>query len=132
MKVLWKDLAVKLEDKPGALSAAMAAIAKAGINIEGISGPGEGGVFHFLTQDSKRARGALENEGFEVRGEKEVAILELEDRPSYIVEVFRRIAEQGLNVDLVYETPNGRVVIGGQDIRRISETISGYATIAGT
>ena len=80
---MTKDLTVILEDRPGTLADIGEALGKAGINIDGLCGfPCEGkGVLHILVEDTAAARRALEEIGLEVRGERQVLILELEDRP---------------------------------------------------
>ncbi len=101
---MTKDLTVILEDRPGTLADVGEALGKAGINIEGGCGfPCEGeGVFHILVEDAAAARRALEEIGLEVRGERQVLVLEIEDRPGALGEVSRRIANAGVNIDLVY------------------------------
>jgi hypothetical protein len=115
-----KDLTVILEDRPGTMAAASEALGKAGVNIEGMCGfPCEGkGVGHILVEDAVAARRALEEIGVEVRGEREVLILEIENRPGALGEVSRRIADAGANLNLVYLTSNGRVVLGADDLEK--------------
>jgi hypothetical protein len=107
------DLTVMLEDRPGTLADMGEALGKAGINIAGCCGiPCEGqGVLHILVQDASAARRVLEQAGFEVRGERQVLVLQGEDRPGWLGEVTRRIAKAGVNVELVYTAMNNQVVI---------------------
>ena len=113
-----KDLTVILQDRPGTLADMGEALGKAGINIEGGCGfPCEGqGVIHILVEDAAAARRALEEIGLEVRGERQVLVLEIEDRPGAFGEVSRRIANAGVNVDLVYLAANNRLVLGADDL----------------
>jgi hypothetical protein len=115
---MMKDLTVILEDRPGTLADMGEALGKAGINIDGLCGvPYEGkGIIHILVEDAAAARRALEEIGLEVRGERQVLILELEDRPGMFGDVTRRIANAGVNIDLVYAATNTRVVIGADDL----------------
>jgi hypothetical protein len=115
---MTKDLTVILEDRPGTLADVGEALGKAGINIEGGCGfPCEGeGVFHILVEDAAAARRALEETGLEVRGERQVLVLEVEDQPGAFGEVSRRIANAGVNIDLVYLATNSRLVIGADDL----------------
>ncbi len=65
MHNIAKDLVISLqEDRPGTLARATAAIAKAGINIEGYAEVE--GVLHVLAKDAAAARQALEAAGFQV------------------------------------------------------------------
>jgi len=113
-----KDLTVVLENRPGTLADVCEALGKADINIDGTCGfPCEGkGILHILVEDAAAARRALEEIGFEVRDEREVLVLEVEDRPGAGGKVIRRIANAGVNVDLVYRITKTRVVIGADDL----------------
>ena len=115
---MTKDLTVILEDRPGTLADVGEALGKAGINIEGGCGfPCEGeGVLHILVEDAPAARRALEEVGIEVRDERQILALEIEDRPGALGEVSRRIANAGVNIDLVYLATNNRLVIGADDL----------------
>ncbi len=113
-----KDLTVILEDRPGTLADIGEALGKAGINIDGCCGfPSEGkGVIHILVEDVGAARRELQQAGLEVRGEREVLVLEVENRPGVFGEVTRRIARAGVNIDLIYVAANTRLVIGADDL----------------
>lgn len=115
-----KDLTVILEDRPGTLADIGEALGKAGINIDGCCGfPSEGkGVIHILVEDVGAARRELQQAGLEVRGEREVLVLDVENRPGVFGEVTRRIARAGVNIDLIYVAANTRLVIGADDLDR--------------
>ena len=113
-----KDLTVILDDRPGTLATLTEALGKAGINIDGLCGfPSEGkGVIHILVQDAAAARRAVEAAGFTVRGEREVLVLDAQDRPGEVGQITRRIASAGVNIDLIYVATKTRVVIGASDL----------------
>lgn len=115
-----KDLTVVLEDHPGTLADMGEALGKAGININGCCGiPCEGkGVIHILVEDAADARSVLEGSGLEVTGEREVLILNIEDRPGTFGEIVRKIADAGVNIDLVYVASNNRLVLGTDDLEK--------------
>ena len=115
---MTKDLTVILEDHPGTLADMGEVLGKAGINIDGLCGfPCQGkGTIHILVEDAAAARRALEERGLEVRDEREVLILEVEDRPGAFGDVTRRIANAGVNIDLAYPATNNRLVIGADDL----------------
>jgi hypothetical protein len=119
------DLAVILEDRPGTLADMGEALGKAGINIEGLCGfPSEGkGVIHILVEDGSTARRALEEAGLEVRSERQVLILDIEDRPGEFGRICRRIADAGVNIDLVYLASNTRLVVGAGDLDKARAVI---------
>jgi hypothetical protein len=123
MQKLARDLTVTLgADKPGALAKATDAIAKAGINLEGYAEMS--GTLHALTEDAPRTRRALEEAGFKVTDEREVAVMDVQDRPGIAAGIFRRIADDGVNVDFSYVAANNRVVIGAKDVKKLTDLFS--------
>jgi hypothetical protein len=114
-----KDLTVILEDRPGRLADLGEATGNAGINIEGVCGTtqeGQGAI-HILVEDEAATRTALGEAGIEVGGERDVLVVDVEDRPGSMGEVARRIAEAGVNIELVYTTFDAvRLVLGVDDI----------------
>ncbi len=120
-----KDLTVILEDRPGTAADMGEALGKAGVNIEGGCGfPIEGrGVIHILVEDAVAARRALQQAGLEVRDERQVLVLEIEDRPGVMGNISRRIAKAGVNIDLMYLATNNRMVIGVDDIDKARAAI---------
>jgi hypothetical protein len=119
-KIMEKDLTILLEDRPGTMADVGEALGKAGVNIKGLCGfPCEGmGMAHILVQDAVAAREALEAIGIEVRHERQVLVLDIEDRPGALGEVGRRIANAGVNADLVYLATATRLVLGVDDIEK--------------
>ena len=115
-----KDLTVILENRPGTLADLGEALGKAGINIEGMCGfPCEGqGVMHLLVEDTAGVRSTLEGIGITVAGERDVLILEVEDRPGAFGDMARKIADAGVNVDLGYLATGTRLVIGADDLEK--------------
>ncbi|MDE3113560.1 MAG: amino acid-binding protein [Chloroflexota bacterium] len=119
------DLSVTLEDRPGKLAKVMDAIAAAKANIDGLCGSADSGnVFHFLfIKDADKARRAIESAGVKVKGEREVVVVDVEDRPGSGAERFRKLAQQELNIDLAYLATSNRLVIGGESPQRIWEVL---------
>jgi hypothetical protein len=114
-----KDLTVTLENRPGRLADLGDATGRAGVNIEGVCGtPGGGqGVIHILVEDAAATRAALSEAGIEVSDERDVLVVDVEDRPGTMGEVARRIGEAGVNVELVYTTFGAvRLVLGVDDL----------------
>lgn len=127
-----KDLTVTLDNKPGKLWKAMDAIAKAGVNLDGLTGSAEcGNTFHFLfTADAPSAKHALENAGLKVKTERDVLLVDIEDRPGAAAKIFKGLADGELNVDLAYLATETRIVIGGADIKQIRDSIQSPSTAA--
>jgi len=120
-----KDLTVVLVNRPGTLADAGEALGNAGINIDGVCGfpSGSEGILHVLVEDAAGAREALSAAGLEVRDERDVVIASVEDRPGTGGALLRRIADAGANVDLVYLTMDGRLVISGGDVAAIQRAV---------
>ncbi len=114
------DLTVILEDRPGTLAQMGEALGRAGVNIDGMCGfPCEGsGVLHILVEDAAAARSALQGAGLEVSAEREVLLLEAEDRPGSLGEVARKFADAGVNLDLIYKATQTRLVLGADDMEK--------------
>lgn len=112
------DLTVILQNKPGTIADLGEALGAAGINIDGGCGfPCEGvGVMHILVEDGAAARSALEAQGFEIRDERNVLVIQGEDRPGELGEIARKIANAGINIDLLYPAFNNRLVLGVDDL----------------
>ena len=115
-----KDLTVILEDRPSTLADMGETLGAAGINIDGVCGlPCEGkGVIHILVEDAAGARGALEAGGFEVSAEREVLLLEVENRPGSLGETARKIAGAGVNIEAIYIASNNRLVVSVDNLEQ--------------
>jgi hypothetical protein len=113
------DITVLMENRPGALADVAEALGKAGINIDGMCGfvsAGQG-VIHLLVHDPRAARRALSGL-CDIRDEREVLVVELEDRPGALGAVARRMAEAGINVELGYLGAATRLVLAVSDIEK--------------
>lgn len=121
------DITVSLPNRPGTLAAAGEALGGDGINIDGscmVLCEGVG-VFHVLVEgDATAARGALESAGLEVRGEREVVIAEIEDRPGELGRLARRVADAGVNIELEYLATRSRVVLGAEDVEALRSALA--------
>jgi hypothetical protein len=116
-----KDLTISLEDRPGILAELGEALGGAGINIEGFCGyRSDGtGIVHLLVDDATAARRALEGAGFAVQAERDVIVLDVEDRPGALGVVARRIAGADVSLDIAYLGTNTRIVIGAEDLEKL-------------
>ena len=108
-----RDLTVTLEDRPGALADMGDALGRAGVNIDGICGATGSGSseIHILVEDADAARAALTEAGITVAGDVEVVKLGFEDRPGELGSIGRRIADSGTNIELIYISCDGRLVL---------------------
>jgi hypothetical protein len=112
------DLTIDIENTPGALAAAAAAISDAGVNIAAATcmGGGERAELHVLVPHGGAARHALAISHLAVTREREVVVVDVEDRPGVLADLTRKIARAGVDLDLVYVATRDRVVFGATDL----------------
>jgi hypothetical protein len=112
------DLVIELENTPGALAQVAASISDAGVNIAAATciGSGEQAELHILVPHAEAAKHALAISHVGVTREREVVVVQVEDRPGVLADLTRKIARAGVNLDLVYIATQNRVVFGAADI----------------
>lgn len=109
-----KDLAIALDDRPGALAEMGDALGRAGVSVEGggawvVDGRG---VAHFLVRDGAAARAALEAAGIRVLAEREVLVQRLrQDQPGQLGALTRRMADAGVNIEVLYSDHDHQLVL---------------------
>jgi hypothetical protein len=115
------DLVIDIENTPGALADVAAAISDAGVNIAAATcvGPGERAEVHILVPHVEAARHLLAISHIAVTREREVVVVEVEDRPGVLADLTRKIAKAGVNIDLVYVATRNRVVLGSPDLAQL-------------
>ena len=120
-----KTLLVNLVDLPGTLANMAEALGKAGVNIEGIcqvSWEGKG-IAHILIEDIAATRRVLEEIGIEVEAEQDVLVVECKNQPGEIGRITRKIANIGVNINLVYVASRNRLVLGVDDMDKAREAL---------
>src|SRR3954452_7932989 len=112
------DLVIDIENTPGALAQVAAAISDAGVNVAAATciGPGERAELHILVPHAEAAKHLLRISHLAVTREREVVVVDVEDRPGVLADLARRIAGAGVDLDLVYVATRNRVVFGAADI----------------
>jgi hypothetical protein len=112
------DLTVWLADQPGAMAGACEALGAANINIDGCCAypAGTAGQLHVLVDEAAAARAALTEAGYNVVSDREVIVHELADVPGSAGACLRKIADAGVNLELVYVATATRLVIGVDDL----------------
>ncbi|MFX0125120.1 MAG: ACT domain-containing protein [Candidatus Hodarchaeota archaeon] len=115
-----KDLTIRGEDRPGTLADTGEVLGKVNINIEGIAGCRCEGKreLHILIKDTSVARRVLEEIHIEVIEEREVLVVDVKDQPGELGRITRKIANAGVNINLVYLATNNRLVIGADDLEK--------------
>ena len=119
------DLAIDIENRPGALAEVAAAISDAGVNIAAATciGNGRQAELHILVPHAEAARHALAISHVAVTREREVVVVEVEDRPGVLADLTRKIAKAGVDLDLVYIATRNRVVFGATDLQGLKAAL---------
>jgi hypothetical protein len=119
------DLVIDIENTPGALARVAAAISDAGVNIAAATcvGPGERAELHILVPHAEAAKHALAISQVGVTREREVVVVDVEDRPGVLADLTRKIARAGVNLDLVYVATRNRVVFGAADLAALQAAL---------
>src|SRR4051812_9765165 len=112
------DLAIDIDNTPGALADVAAAISDAGVNISAATcvGAGDRAELHILVPHAEAAKHSLAISHLAISREREVVVVDVEDRPGVLADLTRRIAKAGVDLDLVYIATRNRVVFGAQDL----------------
>ena len=112
------DLVIDIENSPGALAEVAAAISDAGVNIAAATCIGEGAraEHHILVQHAEAAKHQLGISHVGVSREREVVVVQVDDRPGVLADLTRKIAGAGVNLDLVYVATQNRIVFGADDL----------------
>jgi hypothetical protein len=115
------DLVIEVNNEPGALARVATAIGDAGVNIAAATctSPGERAAMHILVKHAEAAKHALATAGVTVTGEREVVVIEAQDRPGELADLARRVAEAGVDLDLVYVATGTRVVFGSPNLEAL-------------
>jgi hypothetical protein len=115
------DVAILLEDRPGALADMGDALGRAGVSIEGggAFSVGGNGIAHFLFEDGYAARRALESAGIKVSNVTEVLIQKLnQGEPGQLGKLTRRMADAGVNIRTLYSDHDHRLILTVDDVAK--------------
>ncbi|HET7674539.1 MAG TPA: amino acid-binding ACT domain-containing protein [Gammaproteobacteria bacterium] len=116
-----KDLSIALEHRPGALADMGDALGRSGVSIEGggawvVDGHG---AAHFLFADGDAARIALEAAGIQVLAVRDVVVQRLNQAvPGQLGRLTRRMADAGVNIEVLYSDHDHRLVLVVDDLDR--------------
>lgn len=116
-----KDLAIALDNRPGALAEMGEALAKAGVSVEGGGAWLSDGkaIGHFLFKDGDAARKALEAGGIKVIAERDVIVQRLKQEvPGQLGKIARRMAEAGVNIEVQYSDHINHLILVVDDIAK--------------
>ena len=120
------DLVIEVDNAPGALAAVAKAISDAGVNIAAATclGTGTSVELHILVPHSAAAKHVLAISQLAVTREREVVVVEVDDRPGALADLAGRVAAAGVNLDLVYVATRNRVVFGADDLDALRAAVA--------
>ena len=115
------DMVIEVDNEPGALARVAAAVSDAGGNLAAATsmGSNQRAELHILVPHAEAVRHSLAITNLAVTREREVVVVEVEDRPGVLADLARKVAEAGVNLDLVYVATHNRVVFGSPDIDKL-------------
>src|SRR5437660_3368050 len=121
------DLVIDIENTPGALAQVAAAISDAGVNIAAATciGSGDSAELHILVPHAEAAKHSLAISQLAVTREREVVVIDVQDRSGVLADLTRKIARAGVNLDLVYVATQNRVVFGAADLPALRAALDG-------
>lgn len=113
------DLRIEADNRVGQLATLSEELGKVGVNIDGFCATvADGrGVLHVLVDNAGATRQALVGAGYTIAAEREALVIEnVEDRPGYLGEMARRLADADVNIDVAYLATNTRVAFVVPDV----------------
>jgi hypothetical protein len=124
------EFTVMLPNTPGALARLGAVLGDARVNIEAIQGTvrEERAVIQIVPSEPERAARALEEAGI-VYTQREVLVVHVLDEPGMLGDVALVMATAGINIDSVYATTRGHIVLGVDDLDGAIQVAGGMAVI---
>lgn len=123
-----KELVVDVKNQPGELNKISETLGKAGVNIMAVAlyiMDGKGRL-HVVVSDIKKGKKALEEMKYKTTT-GDVLIIELKHSPGELARVTKLLAENKINVELVYGSgstyPSAQLVIGVDDFKKASKVL---------
>jgi hypothetical protein len=125
------EFSVILADEPGTLARLGGALGDAGVNIEAIAGSSRDGTsrVQFVCDAPARATRGLEAAGIPY-ATREVVVVRVLDEPGTLGEIALVMAKAGINIDSVYVTTRGHVVLGVDDLAGAVQVAGGMAVMS--
>ena len=120
------DLVIDVENKPGALARVAAAISDAGVNMSAATciGTADHAELHILVPHAEAAKHSLAISHLAVSREREVVVVRVDDRPGVLADLTRKVADAGINLDLVYVATGNRIVFGAPDLEGLKAALA--------
>jgi len=125
------EFKVSLENKPGTLAQVGTVLGEADVNIVAIQGfsRGEESIIQFVPDNPDKAAAALQAAGIPYTN-REVLIVKVLDDPADLGDVALVMTDAGINIDSVYVTTAGNVVLAVDDLKGATQVAEGMTVIA--
>lgn len=131
--VLGEEIDITTKNKVGLLTDVSMALANEGINIEAIMGYGVGDTAKLLliTNANIRILDDLRKKGYTSVEEKEVVLVELENKPGALKVLTTELSTNGVNIDYLYVTSSfgggsSKVVLHTSDNEKAMALLTRY------
>jgi len=124
------EFTVILKDQPGTLARLAGALGDARVNIDAIAGSSRVGTsrVQFVCNAPDRASERLATAGIPYTT-REVLVVRVLDEPGMLGDVALVMAKAGINIDSVYVTTQGHVVLGVDDLAGAIQVAGGMAVM---
>jgi len=135
--VLTKQISITLDNKIGVLNIMSGYLSDRGINIEAVAGyemeESKQAKIMLVVDDTRKAIDALHERGFGSVEEKDVVMVELDNKPGALKNVTSLLAHKEINIRYIYATtsPNEcpvRVVMSTSDNEKAFVTLKKFTT----
>ena len=124
------EFTIVLADRPGTLGRLCTVLGDGQVNIEAIQGMSHEGqaIVHVLADDVDRAARVLAAAGISYR-RREVLVVKVLDAPGMLGDVALVMSRAGINIDSVYVTTRGHIVLGVDDLDGAIQVAGGMAVM---
>lgn len=124
------EFTVILENRPGTLARLGIVLGDAVVNIEAIHGNAreKSAIVQFVSNDQDKAARALDEAGI-AYSRREVLIVRVLDEPGTLGDLAVVMSQAGINIDSVYVTTRGYVVLGVDDLAGATQVAGGMAVM---
>jgi hypothetical protein len=124
------EFTIVLEDRPGTLGGLCTVLGDGRVNIEAIEGTSGDGqaLVRLVADDADRAARVLAAAGIPAR-RREVLVVRVLDEPGMLADVALVMSRAGINIDSVYVTTRGHIVLGVDDVVGAIQVAGGMAVM---
>lgn len=120
------EFTVQIQDRPGELAKLTEALRKGGVNILALHATScpDQGMVQFVTNNPDATVEALKTVSI-AYNVREVLLLPLKEEPEALVRLATAIAEEGININALYVTNQGQVVLDTDNLMSAQKVAMG-------